>query len=37
MPLVIMHIFSCPCLNVVQVVVVLVYVFLYGRLSIKWT
>jgi callose synthase len=27
-----MHILSCSCLNVVQMVVIIVYVFLYGRL-----
>lgn len=27
-----MHIFSCSCLNVVQMVVIIVYVLLYGRL-----
>jgi callose synthase len=26
------HAFSCSCLNVVQMVVIIVYVFLYGRL-----
>jgi hypothetical protein len=26
------HAFSCSCINVVQMVVIIVYVFLYGRL-----
>jgi len=30
--LAVMHIFSCSCLNVVQMVVIIVSVFLYGRL-----